>query len=647
MCGIAGLLTAEGWSAEKLHEAAGRMSERMVHRGPDDRGTWADAEGGIGFGFRRLAIIDLSEHGRQPRTSASGRYTVVFNGEIYNYRALRTQLEGRGHGFKGESDTEVLVTAIGEWGIHRAVERLVGMFAFAAWDSARRELHLVRDRLGIKPLFVFAVPGLVSFSSELKGILASPRFGAEIDGAALASYFRYLYVPAPHSIFQRVTKLLPGHVLTIRDPRQALPAPVPYWTVEEAVASGEKEPFLGDEEETLAEADALLKEAVGIRMYADVPLGAFLSGGIDSSLVVATMQEQSHRPVRTFTVSFEESAYDEASHAARVASHLGTDHTTITLTAADGRQLIPKLPDMFDEPFASPSAIPNYLICQACRRSVTVALSGTGGDEVFGGYNRYVYGARFIPRIDTIPAVLRRAVAVTVNAMRKPLARPTSLSRSGVFDIGRKSARLEKVATLLAADSPSSMYRSLVSAWERPEQLLANGGQSAPDDRLQQLLTGRRGPRSFVETCMLADQVTYLADDQLAKIDRVSMAVSLEVRVPLLDHRLVEFSWRLPQEYKIRNFRGKWLLRRLAYRRIPPKLLDRPKMGLSVPLGRWLRGPLRDWGEDLLHGRNETPLLDSAAIHRAWNAFQRGDDARALGLWAVLMFHAWRQRWLA
>jgi asparagine synthase (glutamine-hydrolysing) len=649
MCGFAGIFRGGGAGGEELEAAARRMIEPIEHRGPDDSGVWTEPEAGVALGFRRLAIIDLSEHGHQPMRSASGRFTLVFNGEVYNHRALRAELEGRGARFRGHSDTEVILAAFEAWGIEPAVRRFIGMFAIAAWDARARTLTLVRDRLGIKPLFVYSEPGLVTFGSELKALVAGPSFDRTLDPEALTSYLRHLYVPAPRTIYRRAIKLLPGHILTLRSAAAELPEPVAYWSVEEHAAAGLASPFPGSPAEALDELDRLLSDSVRLRLEADVPVGALLSGGIDSSLVVAMLQEISPRPVRTFAVAFDQAEHNEAHHAASVARHLGTDHTEVMLTGKDALDLVPRLAEIYDEPHADAGQIPTYLICGVARRQVTVALSGDGGDEVFAGYNRHAYGERMLQRTLRVPAPARRLVGAGLgsvstgswdraNRLVAPVL-PRSLRQRLVGD------KLHKLGTMMRARSAAGMYLSLVSVWQEPAALVA--GASGAPDRVQQLLE-RGWPERLLDRMMLADQLAYLPDDQLAKVDRASMAVSLELRVPLLDHRVVEFSWRLPSDLKLRDGQSKWPLRQLLYRRVPREIIERPKMGFSVPLAQWLRGPLRPWAEELLspHRLADGGVLRPAPIRRAWTELQGGRDHPALALWAVLMFQAWRERWV-
>ncbi len=648
MCGFAGILTTAGLRSDELADRARRMIAPIAHRGPDDSGICVDEQAGLAFGFRRLAIVDLSANGHQPMWSPSRRFVMVFNGQVYNFKDLRGELEQYGYRFRGHSDTEVILAAFERWGIHEGVRRFVGMFAIAVWDAHRRELSLFRDRIGKKPLYVYSEPGLITFGSELKALLAGPSFDRSIDRTALASYLRYLYVPAPKSIFQRAIKLPPGHILTVSDPKVALPPPQPYWSLREVVLAGLAKPFPGSDAEAIDELDALLADAVRCRLYADVPLGALLSGGIDSSAVVALMQEMTTQPVKTYTIGFAEEEFDEAPHAARVARHLGTDHTELLLTGEGARAVIPRLPEIFDEPLADPSQLPTFLVSQLARQHVTVALSGDGGDELFAGYNRYLYGTRVLSGVNRLPRGVRRLVAAGIGSVPQPtwdrLHRVTTALLPGVSNQHLPGERMHKLGNLMRAASVGDMYRALLSAWQQPDSLLVDRG--AIEDPNRGILDGGQ-PAHLLDRMMLVDQLTYLPDDLLAKVDRASMAVSLEVRTPLLDHRVVEFSWRLAHSLKVRGSLGKWALRQVLYRRLPRHLVERPKMGFSVPIDRWLRGPLRKWAEGLLSydelGRSG--LLDPAPIIGAWRELREGRRPAGPALWAVIMFQAWRARW--
>jgi asparagine synthase (glutamine-hydrolysing) len=646
MCGLAGVFASGERSPEELQRIALRMSGTIAHRGPDDNGAWVDAAAGIAFGFRRLAIVDLSAQGHQPMRSASGRFVIIFNGEVYNHRDLRRELESSGSKFRGHSDTEVILAAFEQWGIERSIRRFIGMFAIAVWDVSRRELSLIRDRLGIKPLFVYHHNGLVSFGSELKALLAGPEFDRTLDTSGLTSYLRYLYVPAPQSIFRHVIKLPPGHILTIADPTAPTPASSPFWSAAAAARDGKEAQFSGGDEDAVAEFETLLTDAVHLRMQADVPLGALLSGGIDSSTIVALMQTLVNQPIKTFTIGFDQQEFDEASHARAVAKHLGTDHTELRLSGIDALALIPDLPQMFDEPLADPSQIPTFLVCQLARRDVTVALTGDGGDELFGGYNRYVTGERMIAGFERWPRLIRRLSAAGAtslsprswNHMRDAL-RPVFPAVGRTRLLGEK---IHKMADLLRADSASGMYRSLLSAWQDPEDFLGGSRHGNHDANF-----GANNSLSLMERMMLADQTSYLPDDLLAKVDRASMAVSLEARVPILDHRVVEFSWRLPRRYKVRDGRGKWILRQILYKHVPPAMVDREKMGFSVPLAQWLAGPLRNWAGDLLLSGENDGILKATVVRREWDRFIAGDSSNSAGLWALVMFRAWQSHWLS
>jgi asparagine synthase (glutamine-hydrolysing) len=650
MCGFAGFLSRPERSTTEQHDAVARMIAPILHRGPDDHGIWVDAERGVGLGFRRLAIIDLSERGHQPMRSASGRFMMIFNGEVYNFPELRAELEAAGARFTGHSDSEVMLAAFEAWGVERAVPRFVGMFAVAVWDTAERCLHLMRDRFGKKPVYLYAEPGLVTFGSELKSLVAGPSFDRSIDPDALTAYLRYLYVPAPRTIYRKATKLLPGHLLTIRDAMAPLPASRPFWSLEEVVQRAQADPFIGSDADAIAEGERLIGEAARCRMVADVPLGAFLSGGVDSSTVVALMQERSATPVRTFSVGFDEADYDETQQAADVARHLGTAHSQFRLTGDDALRLVPELPTWFDEPLADPSQLPTFLICREARRDVIVAVSGDGGDEIFGGYNRYVQGEALLARGQQLGGAGRAVASGLLGAM-SPAAWDRTLGAAGsVVPTLRRTKhagdKMHKLANALRHDSPAHMYRSLLSAAFQEPTRLVPGGHDVPGgiDRA----FGLTGSLGSIERMMLADQMEYLPDDLLAKVDRVSMAVSLEVRVPLLDHRVAEFAWRLPRKFKIRDGETKWLLRQMLYKRVPRAMVERPKMGFSVPIDRWLRGALRPWAEDLLSSEAlaASGALDVAVARAAWRDFLDANGrVTGMAIWALVNFQAWHRRW--
>jgi len=650
MCGITGLFTNQPGDEGTLTEQIRRMMAPIAHRGPDDSGVWVRPDAGVALGFCRLAILDLSALGHQPMASTSGRFVIVFNGEIYNYRDLKRELEQNGARFRGGSDTEVILAGFEEWGIRNTVGRLAGMFAIAVWDERDRTLSLIRDRLGIKPLFVYAKRGLVTFGSELKALVAGPAFDRELDVDSVAHYLRYLYVPGPHSIYRYVSKVLPGSIITIRDAAMPLPQAETYWSISDVAMQGLSRPATDSPEEALGEMEELLTRSIAQHMIADVPLGALLSGGVDSSTVVALMQRAASRPVKTFSVAFDAREHNEAPEAARVARYLGTDHTEVLVTGDEALHVVPKLPDIFDEPHGDVSQIPAFLIAGVARRQVTVALSGDGGDELFGGYNRYVHGERMLRRAGRVPRAARQFIAAGIGALSAEewdraheVVAPLLPSRLRHRLPGDK---LHKVRRLIRSDDAAGMYRSLVSAWQHPQSVVR--GTNGREDELGRVLLAAR-PARLLHRMMLADQLTYLPDDQLAKMDRVSMAVSLELRVPLLDHRVVEFSWRLPASLKVRDGTGKWLLKELLYRHVPRELVDRQKQGFSVPIDRWLRGQLRDWAEELLRPEviARDGLLNPDPIREKWNALKNGRNEDALAMWSVLMLQAWRERWAA
>ena len=650
MCGFAGLLSSAGFTRDELVDHAERMIGPIAHRGPDDSGTWIAERAGVALGLSRLAILDLSPLGHQPMRSPSGRYVITFNGEVYNYLDLRRELEAFGFRFNGGSDTEVMLAAFEQWGIDQAVQRFAGMFAIAVWDAQERALTLVRDRLGKKPLYVYREPGLITFGSELKALMAGPSFDRSIDRNAIASYLRYLCVPSPATIFARAIKLPPAHLMTVSDPSAPLPAPRSYWSLEQVARDGLARPFEGDEGEAVDALESVLTEAVRCRLRSDVPLGALLSGGVDSSTVVALMQEASRRPVKTFTIGFAEASFDEAHHAAQIAKHVGAEHSELRLTGEDAHTLIPRLVDIFDEPFADPSQLPTLLVSQFARREVTVALCGDGGDELFGGYNRYVYGSQILARVSRIPRLVRQPVGAGLSGVSANTWDRFQQLTASVLPLPQEhfGERVHKLGHLLNAGSISGMYRSLLSAWQRPESLLSGDLLSGVDhgaDRTASIMDGS-SPSDVLDRMMLADQLMYLPDDLLAKVDRASMAVSLEVRAPLLDHKVVELSWRLPQSMKGRGAAGKRVLRDVLFRRVPRQLIERPKMGFSVPIDAWLRGPLRSWARDLLFADGQRGWFDANAVTRAWQDLCEGRPRAGTAVWAAVMLQAWRARWL-
>lgn len=648
MCGIAGILQRQaGLHREALLDATGRMADTLAHRGPDGRGVWADAEQGVALGHRRLSIQDLSEAGRQPMVSACERYVMSYNGEIYDFRSLRSELEACGQPFAGHSDTEVLLAAISEWGLDAALPRLHGMFAFALWDRRERALFLVRDRVGKKPLYYGWCGGSFLFGSELKALQVHPEFEPEIDRDALGLLLRHGWIPAPHSIFRGIRKLPAGRVLRVTsDGRAESLQPRAYWSAPEAARRAAAEPFPGSFEEATEVLEARLSEAVSQRMVADVDLGALLSGGIDSSLIVALMQAQSSRPIRTFSIGFEEPDYDEAPYARAVAAHLGTEHTELIVSHRDTRDVIPTLPTLFDEPFADASQIPTWIVSQMTRRHVTVALSGDGGDELFAGYNRYYRALKEWDRWQRTPRALRLAGASGLHALARAGWQTLGPARSDaptpLPGWRRYLGKLEKTVRSMPAENLADLYaRMNASCGPAREFVVGAGAASSPlDDE-----TVWRALDDPMRRMMLIDLCGYLADDILVKVDRASMSVGLEVRAPFLDHRVVELAWSFPAAFSVEPGarKGKRVLRELLGRHVPRELFERRKKGFGVPIGEWLHGPLRGWAEDLLSPERlaRQGILRPAAVQRVWRQHLSGWSNHDNLLWSLLMFEAW------
>lgn len=636
MCGIAGFLSAGALRGDAAQTVRG-MAQRISHRGPDDDGTWVDAEAGIALAHRRLAIIDLTEAGHQPMTSASGRYVISYNGEIYNFARLRKELDSAGlaPNWRGHSDTEVLLAAVEAWGVRGALSRFNGMFALALWDRQERRLILARDMVGEKPLYYADVGGTLVFASELKAITAFPGFRKTVDRSALNLFLRHNYVPSPLSIWEGVSKLQPGHYLEIA--RGGSPVLHSYWALADAAKRGAEQP-ISNFDAASRELEALLMDSVGLRMQADVPLGAFLSGGVDSSLIVALMQAQSSIPVKTFTIGYDDPAYDEAPFGAAVAQHLGTEHHELKITARDGLSLIPDLAAMWDEPFSDSSQIPTFLVSKLTRDHVTVSLSGDAGDELFGGYNRYFLATKIWGACAGLPGPLR-------TGLSKMAASPTIGKMAGAaFDLHPRlrslliADRLPKVGAILAENDQIGLYRRLVSHLDNPEYLLRE--KSRPSAMaFSDALPGR----DFREKMMFIDTLTYLPDDILVKVDRASMAVSLESRVPFLDPRVIDYAWRLPLSAKIGNGQGKLILRDILYRHVPRELIERPKMGFAVPIDSWLRQELRDWAEALLDPRRlrDEGYFEADRVREMWRDHLDGKRRHHYILWDILMFQAW------
>ncbi|MCB9989377.1 MAG: asparagine synthase (glutamine-hydrolyzing) [Rhodospirillales bacterium] len=634
MCGITGFIDIYGQTASDAFEGVVRaMSDCLVHRGPDSDGVWCDKEQGVALGHRRLAIIDLNETGHQPMISHSGRYVIVFNGEIYNFQILKDALVPQGHKFKGGSDTEVLLAAIEEWGLAQALEKINGMFAFAIWDRQERCLYLARDRIGKKPLYYGWLGGVFVFASELRALRKHPGFVGRIDRQALATYCRHNYVPSPWSIYEHIYKLPAAAyaVLPFHGEGREIKADKPldcafYWGIqkqaEQGIAFGQDR----TDQEWIDGLDGALKTAVGQRMISDVPLGAFLSGGIDSSLIVAMMQQQSSQPVKTFSIGLDEEGHNEAEHAKEIARYLGTEHTEFYIRPDEVRDVIPLMPSVFDEPFADPSQIPTYHVCRLAKEHVTVALSGDGGDESFAGYTRYIKGQK-LDRFLNMPggALLGAGGGVLLDAF---------------YSDGRH----EKLSRMLREPDMRDWYRTVMSYWMNPEALVMGAPERAVFMADIPRLSGNVSP---VNHMMFADVCSYLPDDILVKIDRTSMAVSLEARAPLLDYKVMEYAWQVPLSAKIKGGQGKWILRQLLARYIPQSLFDRPKRGFGIPLSSWLRGPLRDWCEGLL---NEERLIregnfNAVLVREKWQQHISGKANHDYSLWSILMFQAWQEEW--
>ena len=650
MCGFAGYLNRQitrdaDHAARILHHMTGAVR----HRGPDHSGSWIDLESGIALGHNRLAILDLSAAGDQPMESMSGRYVIAYNGEVYNHVEIRRELDRDGVGFnwRGHSDTETLLAAIEAWGVTAALERFSGMFAFAMWDRRERTLVLARDRLGEKPLYYgWQGSGLERaflFGSELKALKSYPAFSSEVDRRALSLFMRHGYVPAPHSIYQGIRKVPPGTFLSLAA-NWSEPQITSYWSGLHVVRQGVANPLDLSPEGAVDALESLLTDAIGRQMLADVPLGAFLSGGVDSTTVVALMQAQSARPVKTFTIGFREKDYNEAEHAKIVARHLGTNHTELYVTPQQAQSVIPSLPAIYDEPFADPSQVPTWLVSELARRQVTVSLSGDAGDELFGGYNRYMMTQRLWRKLATVPKPLRQAAAAVLTSL-SPAAwnsiagkiQPLLPARARMSVPGDK---IHKGAGVLGSGSPSELYHSIVSLWRDPASVVVGGKEP-----LTLLTEDRPHLKGLdeIEKMMALDMLTYLPDDILAKVDRAAMSVSLETRVPFLDHRVVEFAWRLPLRYKLREGETKWALRQVLYRHVPKELIDRPKMGFGIPIGDWLRGALRDWAEELLSPARLAAegYFRPEPIRSIWSDHLKGSVNMQYLLWCVLMFQAW------
>lgn len=646
MCGFAGYLGVVDHGG-LLHN----MIDTIQHRGPNDHGIWVDVQAGIALGHRRLAIVDLSAAGHQPMASKSNRYVIAFNGEIYNHLELRRELEmasrqdqgGKSISWRGHSDTETLLAGFEAWGIDATLKKTVGMFAISLWDKEEKVLTLARDRIGEKPLYYGFQNKIFLFGSELKALKAHPEFLSEIDRDVLCLYLRHCYIPAPYSIYRGIKKLLPGTYVQVRlgdEANSPSLTPKPYWSMDAAVAKGLDNPYVGSDEQAINALDTQLKQSIGLQMIADVPLGAFLSGGVDSSAVVALMQSQSSRPVKTFSIGFDEAGYNEADYAKAVAKHLGTDHTELYLSYNEAMAVIPLLGNMYDEPFADSSQIPTFLVSKMAKQNVTVSLSGDGGDELFCGYNRYALADNW-SKIEKVPLVMRRIASQAINSLQ-PMAWDAVFQQISNFkkmpdNMGDKLGKLAKV---IKRETIQEAYYNLVSEIDKPEQIVI--GATEPETWLTKtgMNTTFNDPK---QQMMYMDAMTYLPDDILVKVDRAAMTNSLETRVPFLDHRVVELASRLPMHMKMRDGKSKWILRKVLYQYVPKELIERPKTGFGIPLGEWLRGPLRDWVESLLDEKRlvREGYFNVQYIQNLWYAHLSGKHNHQSLLWNVLMFQAW------
>lgn len=643
MCGFVGFLGGN-FDDAKAHPVLDRMANTIIHRGPNDAGVWFDKTMQIGLGHRRLSIVDLSSTGHQPMQSPNGRYIIVFNGEIYNYTVLRQTMEVQNPvSWRGHSDTETLLAGFEIWGIQATIERAVGMFAFAVWDKQDKCLTLGRDRLGEKPIYYGWQQNSFIFGSELKALKSHPAFNADVNRNALALLMRHNTIPAPYSIWEGIHKLMPGCLLSLPHHKRE-PIIVSYWSGKLMIEAAARSPFVGSPEDAVSSLEQLLNESIDMQMMADVPVGAFLSGGVDSSTVVALMQARSSKPVRSFSIGYQEAQYNEAQHAKAVAQHLGTNHTELYVSATDAIDVIPMLAQIYDEPFADSSQIPTYLVSRLAKQQVTVSLSGDGGDELFCGYNRYLMVNHLWQILSKLPMRFRRTMSAGITLLPpnawNQIARPLAKILPSRFYMVSMGDKLHKGAAVLPSQTIRQLYRGIVSHWQDPASLVL--GAVEP----QTILTDPAAqPHTFtdIEYMMALDLLSYLPDDILTKVDRAAMAVSLETRVPFLNHKVVEFAWSLPLNYKLRNGVGKWVLREVLYKHVPKKLIERPKMGFGVPLDSWLRGPLRDWAEELLGERRliQEGFFDSKMVRTKWKEHLTGRCNWQYLLWDVLMFQAW------
>lgn len=648
MCGFTGFFAKDAkYDRYHMQRIAGEMASALQHRGPDAGDVWQDPDVSLALAHRRLSIIDLSTHGAQPMLSHDERYVISYNGEVYNFPALRQDLEKEGVQFEGRSDTEIMLAAIQLWGLNRAVQKFNGMFAFALWDRRAKELHFVRDRFGKKPLYVGWAGTHLVFGSELKALCAHPDFKRELNVDALHLYFRHSGVPAPHSIYQNVWSVPAGSRLTLD--LKDLPAGSdlsaqmrPYWSHSDAMFQARENMAVQaarPDAQVIDEFEELLQNCVQDRMISDVPLGAFLSGGIDSTAIVALMQKQSAQKIKTYTIGFEETGYNEAEDAKKIAEYLGTDHHELYVSSKDSLNVIPYLSQIYDEPFADMSAIPTFLVSKFARQSVSVALSGDGGDEMLGGYNRHVQAPRIWGAKKRIPGVLHGGLSKGISSI--------SVKTWGKLlpFLPAPGTRMHKLADILKIGSQEQMYKSLISTWRNPSDILSQGSEA---EFFADHFSARLSELSFAERMMFWDTLNYLPYDVLTKVDRATMAVSLEARAPLLDQRIFSFAWALPERMKIRDGKGKWLLQAMLKRHVSPSMFERPKQGFTMPVGDWLRGDLKDWAHTLLDQTKMEAdgLLNAPEIQKIWQEHLAGKGNHAQRLWSVLMFQAWKEKWL-
>jgi asparagine synthase (glutamine-hydrolysing) len=649
MCGICGFFSK---SPLKFDDIIVKMNSAILHRGPNSSGFWLDENTGIALGHQRLSIIDLSANGSQPMKSSSSRFILVYNGEIYNHMDLRKNLDkiNYGHKWRGNSDTETLLEALETWGIESTLKKLAGMFAFALWDKKNLCLTLARDRMGEKPLY-FGWQGsgnraVFLFGSEIKALKCHPDFIGDINRDSIALQLRHNCIPAPYSIYKGIHKLLPGHFLQLKEnhfKNSSLPSSRPYWSLANVAVFGEKNQFIGNTENIINELEHILQQSIKQQMIADVPFGAFLSGGIDSSTIVALMQKHSISPIKTFTIGFNEDNYNEAKYAKAVAKHLRTDHTELYVSAEHAMSVIPKLPSLYDEPFSDSSQIPTYLVSDLAKKNVAISLSGDGGDELFCGYNRYKISNIWSSKLRLIPFFLRKFAAAGITSLSPNHWNQLSKWIPGLGSYNNFGDKMYKVANVLNSQTLSELYFRLVSQCQKPTDIVLNSKEPGT------FLTNYKPSFSSlddIQQMMVLDSLTYLPDDILVKIDRAAMGVSLETRIPFLDHRVVEFAWKIPQSFKLRECQNKWILRQVLYKYVPKELIERPKTGFGIPIDIWLRGPLREWAESLL---NESRLrqegfLNPNLVRSKWTEHLSGKKNWQYHLWDILMFQAWLEK---